>query len=256
MKCVNAETLLPLYARADLDRNSHSAVAAHLESCAHCRQLADEYKNIQSWIRLYEPPEFSEEFFADIRQNVLREVSQRPVTSSTFSIWLKKVLAPTLHKPMFAAATAALLIVACVIGLLVFRGYRGPAELTAKDETVKSEPRNGAVENAQPVTVPAEDKSQALQEAKNRSRIAFNVNNVNRVRRSITRMTPVATTLPTQDTVAPATELTSTGSGGTRSVASGLSDGQAPLRVEMQTQNPNIRIIWFAPNPKQSSVTN
>lgn len=256
MKCINAERLLPLYARADLDTNNHSAVAAHLESCAHCRQLADEYKNIQSWIRLYEPPEFSEKFFADIRQNVLREVSQRPVTSSTFNIWLKKVLAPTLHKPLFAATTAALLIVASVIGLLIFRGYRDPAELTAKDNTVKSEPHNSAEKNAQAVTPPTEDKSQALQEVNNRSRVAFNSNNVNRVRRRITRVTPVATTLPTQDTVASATELTSAGSGGARSVDSVLSGRQARLRVEMQTQNPNIRIIWFAPNPKQSSVTN
>jgi anti-sigma factor RsiW len=92
MNCANAEKLLPLYPRVDLDKSSQSEVAAHLESCAHCRQLADEYKNIQSWIRLHQPPAFSEEFFAGIRQNVLREINQGSVKTSTLSSWLRKLV--------------------------------------------------------------------------------------------------------------------------------------------------------------------
>lgn len=246
MNCIDAEKLLPLYARVDLDESSQSTVAAHLESCAHCRQLADEYKNIQGWIRLHEPPEFSEEFFAGIRQNVLREISQGPAASSPFKAWLGKLLIPTLPKTTFAVATAALLIISFAIGLLAFREYRSRTAFTAKNEARKSEP----VGNANPPAVPTEDKSQALQEAKNgsRSRVAFNGASGNRVRRRIPRTTTAPTTLPAQDTLASANESTSTDSGSARS-----SDDQA-LRVEMQTQDPNVRIIWFAPNTKKSSV--
>jgi len=258
MNCASAERLLPLYARVDLDKSTQSEVAAHLESCAHCRQLADEYKNIQSWIRLHEPPEFGEEFFAGIRQNVLREIGQRPVETSTWSTWLRKLVVTTLPKTRFAAATVALLIISFAIGFLVFReNSRGPG-LTAKDEAPKSEPQKSITVN--PVTPSAEDKSQGLQEVKHGSgsRVALNGssgNNVNRVRRRMARTIPTATTLPTADTLA-STKFTSTGSSSARSIDSGLSDGQASLRVEMQTQNPNIRIIWFAHNTKQSSATN
>jgi hypothetical protein len=256
MNCTSAEKLLPLYARVDLDQSTQNEVAAHLESCAHCRQLADEYKNIQSWIRLHEPPEFSEEFYAGIRQNVLRQIAQGSVETSTWSTWLRKLFAPTLPKTTFAAATAALLIIAFGIGFLVLRENRSHPGLTAKVETVQPEPQKGSAVN--PGT-PPEDKSKTVQEVKTGSglRVAFNgssVNNGKRVRRTIPR-TPAATTLPTQDTIASVTESTSTGPSSAPSVDSGLSEGQAPLRVEMQTQNPNIRIIWFAHNTKQS-VTN
>jgi hypothetical protein len=254
MNCVEAEKLLPLYARVDLDLSSQSTVAAHLESCAHCRQLADEYKNIQGWIRLHEPPEFSEEFFAGIRQNVLREISQKPVDSPTLRTWLWKVLTPTLPKTTFAAATAALLIISLGIGWLAFREYRSRTAFTAKDEKPESELQKSATAvNTNPGVLPTGDRSQALPEAKNGSgsRVAFS-----RVRRRITRTTPTptGTTLPAQDTLASATELTSTGSSSTSSIDSGSSDSQAALRVEMQTQDPNVRIIWFAPNTKKSSV--
>ena len=259
MNCVDAEKLLPLYARVDLDGISQSTVAAHLESCEHCRQLADEYKNIQGWIRLHEPPEFSEEFFAGIRQNVWREISQKPAGASTLRTWLRKVFTPTLPKTTFAVATAALLIISFAIGLLAFRQYRSRAAFTTKVETPKSESQKSAtVVNENPVARATEDRSQAPREAKNGSgsRVGFSGssgNNLNRVRRS-TRTTPAATTLPTQDTLAAATESTSAGSSSAPSVDSGPSDGQAAFRVEMQTQDPNIRIIWFAPNTRKSSV--
>ena len=252
MNCSRAESLLPLYARVDLEESTQSEVAAHLESCAHCRQLADEYKNIQSWIRLHQPPEFNEEFFAGIRQNVLREIAQGSVETSTWSTWLRKLFAPTLPKTTFAAATAALLVISFGIGFLVFRENRNHPELTAKVETVQ--PQNGSAVN--PGTSPTEDKSKVPPGVKTGSPVAFNGSSVNRrLQRRIQRVTPKATTLPTQDTVASVTESASTGPNSARSVDSDLSDGQAPLRVEMQTQNPNVRIIWFAHNTKQS-VTN
>jgi anti-sigma factor RsiW len=255
MNCSNTEKLLPLYARVDLDRSSQSAVAAHLESCAHCRQLADEYKNIQGWIRLHEPPEFDDEFFAGIRQNVLREISRRPAHSSTLSTWLRKLVAPTLPARTFAAAATALLIISFALGLVVFREYRSRPEFYAQNETPRSEPQKGTAVNANSGTLPTEDKSQTQQEVKNGSGPGVALN-VNRVRHRITRTTPRAITLPTKDTLASVTEFTSTDSSSAPSVESGLSEGQVPLRVEMQTQNPNIRIIWFAPNTKKSSVTN
>ncbi len=262
MNCSDTERLLPLYTRLDLDKNSQSAVATHLESCAHCRQLADEYKNIQGWIRLHEPPEFGEEFFAGIRQNVLREIGQRPAHSSTLSAWLRKLVAPTLPTTTFAAAATALLIISVALGLVIFREYKSRSEFYAQNETPRYEPQKGAaVVNANSGTLPTGDKPPTLAEVKNGtgSGVAFtgsSRNNVSRVRHRITRTTPRAITLPTKDTLASVTEFTSTDSSSARSVESGLSEDQVPLRVEMQTQNPNIRIIWFAPNAKKSSVTN
>jgi hypothetical protein len=221
MNCTSAEKLLPLYARVDLDQSTQSDVAAHLESCTQCRQLADEYKNIQSWIRLHEPPEFSEEFYAGIRQNVLRQIAQGSVETSTWSTWLRKVFAPTLPKTTFAAATAALLIIAFGIGFLVFRENRNHPGLTAKVETVQ--PEKGSAVN--PGTPTPEDKSKTVQEVKTGSGlpVAFNgssVNNGKRVRRTIPR-TPAATTLPTQDTVASVHENRDNGPSSARSVGSG-----------------------------------
>ena len=249
MNCASAEKLLPLYARVDLDRSSHSAVAEHLESCANCRQLADEYKNLQSWIRLHEPPEFSEEFFAGIRQNVLREIGQRPVASSTFSNWLRTLFAPAFSQTRFAVATAALVVICGAIGFYAFYESKNTAGLSAKVETVKSEPNKEALPINR-VTSSIEDKSQSRQETKHDSRSL--AKSFNRVRRGTAGIKPTVVRNPTPDTSS--VEATSVAS--VRTSDPVVSSSQGPLRVEMQTQNPDIRIIWFAHNTKQASSTN
>ena len=254
MKCNKVEDLLPLYTRVDLDRNSQRAVRTHLESCARCRQVADEYKGVEQLIRAYEPPEFSEEFFAGIRRDVLREVGQTPAPPPTFNTWLLDLAGTVLPHRMYAAATLALVLVCLLIGLLVFRQntiHEGNDDLALVG--------NGTPKAAGP------DKTVAINSGSSRSEVnngtgsvvataGSSRHNTNRGRSRFMRTASPAITPPSQ--ISPAVEFTSGGPAVATSRDSGASTEPSRLRIEVQTQNPNIRIIWFARDPKQSFTTN
>jgi hypothetical protein len=270
MDCINAEKLLPLYARADLDTNSQSAISTHLQSCPHCRQLAAEYKDTQQLMRLYEPPEFSEEFFAGIRRNVLSQIEHRSAASRTWGAWLQGLIALPLSQRMAVTASAALLIFSCAVALYLVRTkspavYETTAGVGMRDERVKSdaqiEPGRKALQTPVATGSP-EHKPGSLRGSKNRSSaisLALNRDTRRRLFRSVpqnSRETQDVATVAVKDTLARTSESPAITASPVRSSDAAPTAAQSPLRMELQTTDPNIRIIWFTSNGKQSTVGN
>ena len=213
MNCKNVEPLLSLYVGRDLDEERLRLVAAHLQSCSECTLAADEFAGASRLLQRYEPPLFSDEIYAGIRAQVLNEIkreSHAPVWPGIFS-WFVLVLV----QPRMRWITAALLLAISVTALYLSRNpsHQLPNQVTVqagKGTDVRSETAISSPSKKEPITrrsVIPRKKANAVVVATNRSR-----------------------------------QLDKTA----KADVSQPSSPHAPLRVEMQTSDRNIRIIWLS----------
>ena len=77
MNCKNVEPLLSLYVGRDLEEEQSRLVSAHLQSCAECTLVADEYAHASQLLQRYEPPVLSDEIFTGIREQVLNQIERQ-----------------------------------------------------------------------------------------------------------------------------------------------------------------------------------
>ncbi|HJQ24068.1 MAG TPA: zf-HC2 domain-containing protein [Blastocatellia bacterium] len=226
MNCRRIEELIPLYVEDDLGEKSASDVRTHLQSCAACRALAAEYEASQAWLRAAEAPDFDEGFVDTIRAGVMRELAAHEAAPPFAERW-RSWLAPR----RLLVATAALLMVFAAVMFLV---YANRSRVIPADE-----PR--AEQNNPPTVVERQDDGNTTTELKQAARRPR--------RRTVHRpATPHDETVAQQaiNTV-PAALSPDRGDAGKRAET---------LRIEIQTADPNIRIIWFAPKPTDADMPN
>jgi hypothetical protein len=222
MNCTRVEKLLPLYAGGDLPPRVAEAASAHLVDCEACRRLAAEYEQSRSWLVSAAAPEFDEQFFADLRGAVRREVALEralPEPRSGFALLIG-------WKPL--AATAALLLG----GLLTYRSLEWQRPSAAKDEQVVRE-------RADEPGKPNSRSETATRQARPRQA------QTQTIRRRPRRTPPTEFAQPAPNLIVQEPRAVSG-----ESEAAAQADSGAPpeaLRIEIQTADPNIRIIWFVP---------
>jgi anti-sigma factor RsiW len=254
MNCQRATELMPLYAAGDLESTRGRKVVAHLAACDDCRALAAEFAESRSLLaEACELPEFGADFYAGIRSVVLDEISRArtPSTPSSFIASPSSFIASLFGRRLIYAASLALLLVACGLALYHFRGgaNESPQDM-AKDRHEKREqshprqadmpsppPRIENQENA-PLTVLANESP------RKRRRVFFEPAAVNRTVAS--RQTDFTQSESMQVASMP---------GATAAVGSTNAASQpAPevSRIEIQTADPNIRIIWLAPQKPEA----
>lgn len=240
MTCGRAQKLMPLYAAGDLAGWRARRVAAHVGGCGPCRRLASEFAATREWARAAaEPPEFGAEFYEGLRQSVLEEIRRdgRPAGSR--------------RSPLFAAfggrrlayaASFALALVACALAIHFHlrRATDAPPSPLAMNPA-------GVREAPTPVPAPREREPQ----------------------RTTTRDTGRRQPQPKVQVAAgnPRRTLTLRGRTTHDAAVRGLTAGAAPdreprrsaagtvmpsksgelARIEIQTADPNIRIIWLTP---------
>jgi hypothetical protein len=210
MDCKNVEPLLSLYVGDDLEEEHSRLVAAHLQVCTECTLAADEYAGASQLLRRYEPPLFGDEIYTGIREQVLNEIKRESHAAVRPGI-LSWLFLP-LVQPRMRWITAAILLAISVIALYL---GRKPAPQLTNDQQV-------AVIRLENSDRPASsssssDKGQVGSAPKRRPITAKR--EASRVVQRVVRVSQ-----PSSATV--------------------------PLRVEMQTSNQNIRIIWLSgPRP-------
>ena len=106
MNCTHTARLLPLYAGDDLDGRRALAVKTHLRSCPACRELSEEYAASGRWLSDRAAPAFDDEFFADLRASVRREIARGGAPAG---FWQRLASRPG-WRPAPAVAVALLLI--------------------------------------------------------------------------------------------------------------------------------------------------
>jgi hypothetical protein len=265
MNCREAEQLIPLFVEADLDAAEMQQVSAHIESCAACCDLAAEFQASQSSLRAIAMPAFDERMLTAMRSAVMQQVSQE-ATQPAFVEWLQPLWS---WRWAFVVATAMLVLVSNFV-MSRRSTDTNPVQIgaTTKDATLPTTAQTPSETTQQPSPT-----SQVFQPRTGRKKIApggvraSERNPGNNVPRQFSpeRATDV-------DNQIAAVSVAPSGTGNdaailpridTPNVSSAENALQSPskntpepemLRMEFQTADPNIRIIWLT--PKEPAQTN
>jgi anti-sigma factor RsiW len=234
MNCRRIEELIPLYVGGDVDRRLSGEVQTHLKTCDGCAELAAQYEASRNWLS-GAPPEFDEALLADVKRGVMRELENAKPQAGLFEL-MSETIAQTLLRP---AVAAGLLLV--VLGALTFWLYAERQGSKPQTQAVVSEDKVAPERVARDPHVHA--KEQPRRAAVNHHRRAFEASS-NRRQRSIG--------VTAQQAITKTAEATNEA----QSPAALAVDSGGMLRIEIQTVDPNIRIIWFAPREIDNQRTN
>ena len=235
MNCKQLDELLPLYAGRDLDEKRARLVSEHLQICSACARVAGEYRDAVELTQHFAPPVFSDNVYSNVRRQVMQQIEDEPtpLLPQLFAGWFR---------PRVAWAVASALIIALgFFALYVVVNRTADVQPVAETHPPIIEypestptPRITNPANAGSTPQPTKDKGKGIRRFVNRTPKA--VDSSSRTASvSRTLRDPKATnSLPARD-AAPA---------------------ESPLRVEIQTQNPNIRIIWFSQQSTKPALPN
>jgi len=233
MNCRRIEELIPLYVESDLNRGLSQAVSQHLASCEACGRLITEYRDSQQWMCAQATPEFDDDFFDDMRRSVLRSIEEKPQVN-----WIHRIAERLRLRPVMVA-TAALLI---LIGGLALYTYLSNQEVRSINENGFAQDQQEKMEDQ---TAPDQDKKNAPENR--RPRLPRRHDR----KAAVAKEPRVTETLPDRE---PGMISESIAIESIENVdVEKLNEGKT--RIEIQTKDPNIRIIWFAPKPDDSRST-
>lgn len=216
MNCKQTEELLPLYAGRDLEEKRSTLVTEHLQTCVSCARVAHEYRESVQLTEQFAPPVFSDAVYAGIRQRVLREIGPK----TTAPAWSQTIA--SLFRPRLTWAVAGLLLIVVSVFAIYFIVNRRHDEQQQLAHT-----NSGTQENKRTDLPSSENTGGEKQQLagvpqprrRKKSRATSTANNSSPQPGSL----PEPRLFPHADSAA-------------------LSK---PLRVEIQTKDPKIRIIWF-----------
>ena len=253
MNCRRIEELLPLFVEEDLGEAAMSAVERHVQGCATCSSRLEEYGASQDWLRSGPMPEFDEAFYLDLQRSVLREMKGGRPRPSFFH----KLKEGWSLNPQWAMAVLALLLVGALAFFLSARRQRG---IGAPDERARE------LLPAPPQNRP--EQKEKIPEPKERRRGHRNDLQVVKHTQKKAPVRDLRLTLPAVDPdgmkVAEAVaesrtenkvELDPFGTGEIQSAFHLDKTFEQMTRMEFQTNDPNIRIIWFAPKVSSPQST-
>lgn len=253
MNCRNVEELLPQYVGRDLEQKRARQVTAHVQTCSECARSAHEYGEAHQLLQLFEPPEFSEATYAEVRSLVLREIELQSV--APLSIFALEFFRRPFQSRMLWAVSTVVLLAVCLFAfyflgnltsgpqnaanMAVNRGAGGqktPGERTSagtqNDNSVKD---LKAAPNGTAGTPPATASKSSRSQLNLKAQTAW-----------LSRKAGGAPALPAK------TAQNSLEAKGTDTSAT----AEKPLRLEIQTNDRNIRIIWFThSSTKEGSPT-
>ena len=243
MNCKNVEPLLSLYVGRDLEEDQSRLVAAHLQSCTKCTLVADEYAGDRQLLQGYEPPLFSDEIYAGIREQVLNEIERESHAHVRPGIFSQLVLA--LVQPRMRWVTAALLLAISVTALYL---SRNPLRQLPNDQQVAdriTEPNQGG--RRADVRSEKSKASAGSSSFSKKGQVPMTITRGPITRKRGANPGVVATNRSREFDKTTKVDSSTNDRVVPRVVGvSQPSSAPAPLRVEMQTSDRNIRIIWLS----------
>lgn len=252
MNCNHVEELMPLYVEGDLSAAETQAVASHLQGCAGCARLSEEYGESQEWLQSYTAPAFDGAFYTGLRQNIMREIDARQrqplLGRPLFFEWFRQ---SWFVKPAFVAAALLIVFGAAMFVLYLNRDEKNIEQQAGTDrpgqidKDSKSADHNSQV---QPRVPESQGPKLIAEETSNQKRRLVRRN----VRKPVEEAYPVMIAEPAREPAVIALEGIEE-----NSEEPNLPEGDKAradmLRIEFQTSDPNIRIIWFTPKPTEPS---
>jgi hypothetical protein len=220
LNCKRASRNVPLFVAGDLSGDLNREMVNHLAICEECSRLAQEFRESNSlFTEACALPEFGAQFYDQIRNNVLDKINRDGISSRPrFG-----------HRWIFASAFALMLIASGVM----FMRSRAPRE--APQDLVSTTPVAGKTAASKPPESASSLQSKDLPRKSQRPQ----------------KLVPqTRLTHPTSQQFQSGRNL-SASSGDPRVSPSELTSASEVSRIEIQTSNPNIRIIWLVAANKQ-----
>jgi len=243
MNCTQIERLIPLYIGGGLPAEDETTVRHHLAACEQCAATAGEFEESRDWLRGFTPPQFDQPVLDEMRDQVLTKIARVQTPPS-----LLDLLLPTWKiRIVLSGSTALVLLIA---GLLVFLNSQRSTEqhpITRKGPTPDLE----AEQKLHPSEITKTETNPQIQEQKT------NAHHQSPRRPATTEIKLPILNLPQID------QFLDIGRREIRfpfnsEMASYLdineNEDREMLKIEIQTADPNIRIIWFVPVDNTSSA--
>ncbi len=245
MKCRRVEKLIPLYVADDLASGVADRITSHIEWCGRCNWLADEYKESRAWIRSSEPPDFETASLNELKAGVMRRIAETNAQPSLLSS-LRQQWG---RRQVLALSTAMLII----FGVVVFYLYQTRMSVIPQPvEAIKQPP----VSPNPPVNKPPRTPDTVAatvagftkpHHANRNARFRARGGTANKTGQAVEPNLFARATRPVESG-APLPERAD-------NIPGDVNDSPGTLRIEIQTSDPNIRIIWFAPREVESPKT-
>jgi len=231
MNCKHVEELLPLYVGGDLEEELARLVTAHVQTCNGCALSAEEYGEAGQLMQMFEPPPFSDATYRALRSHVLREIQRE--STATQGILAFEFLRRAFQPRILWAVSTAVLLAACLFAYYFVANRSGGPQLTGNPGAVSG----GVGALAGPMGNNPDSALTGIQ-----------------VRQPVLATSPPGPRLnqaawhPRRPSGTPAVpERLAKFSPETKRAASPTSaEAEKPLRLEIQTSDQNIRIIWFS----------
>ena len=256
MACKKFDVLIALYIEGDLERETRESVRSHLESCAPCEHLRQELVESQHWLKSADMPVPGPDDLRRIRQSVHQRLSEQGrLIESVFRLW--DLIGAKL---VLAGLTAGLLILLCGGAVWRLSGLALPGRATSSEARVQNEEADAGKElgvqagpypgaNNNPtgrgrdsdrdgldakigIVTPGGDIGPLAKGNSQNSRYV--------VPRRRSRLGRPLTNQSSRD------ELAVQASGLDSAAQAG-----SVIRIEIQTSDPKIRIIWLTPSPEE-----
>ena len=234
MNCTQVEKFLALYAGHDLSGRRERAVATHLQTCRACAVAVADYREARELVRGLTPPAVSDDVYSEIRNSVWRQIEteSRHSLFESMAVWFR---------PQFVWTTAvvALLITVSAVGI-----YFVAKRSSIRPETIADKPK----EVIQPENRPDERRVSGPSNPHDEIPQPRQANMAKRPRKldrtvAPDRANPLVAYSPDAQVTkseSPAPII------GKDNLDMAGREAEKTLRLELQTKNPNIRIIWFA----------
>lgn len=244
MRCEHVETLIPLHVGGDLEPHEADSLCQHLTTCAHCRQLHEDFEASQNWLTGFAVPEFEEASFAKLRASVLTEIERQEKRGSWLG-WIDGLLPKWSPGLMLATAATALAVTTGLVAT-VYRQQITPAK--SAGETIADAGQATTVKTTELAT----GKISVNAEANRVATAPRSIPGSKHVKAATPLLPPEAFTNggfsnPLEPPVIPEEESVA------ESVAQTEPEPKEMLRIELQTADPNIRIIWLTPKADSPS---
>lgn len=249
MNCQQVEKLLPLYVSRDLEAARERLVIAHVESCAACAVAAGEYRQSRQWLQEFAPPAFSEDVYAGIRQNVWRRIESGSGRQSQWQI------IASWFQPRLAWALATVVLIAVSVFGVYLMANRSSSSLRIAASFPGMNPSAQDTELPQSLPDEARVPASTSNERSKGQHLAGVRMSRRRTNRSVINDRADSVVVARSGPSLPA-DSSSRINTFPRSDAGADNSSERPLRMEIQTRNPNIRIIWFSQREPKSESPN
>jgi hypothetical protein len=241
MNCTHIKRLIPLYVGGDLNTQQVAGVRQHIEMCERCRDLVAQFEESQSWLRDLAAPQFDEMVFENLRDAVREEIARVESRPSLFDL-----LMPIRNLRSVIAASLALALLTAGLMLYTSRSKSPDVPLTTNERPVRV-PKGVTKQNPGNVI----DKDSSGQSRRHKLAASHRAHRIPAPRVDNTKD---ETNLPILGAIALNNHLIDRHSNIEEITLPSQSDiemnrsaDREMLRIEIQTADPNIRIIWFVP---------